>query len=379
MKLLEKILVAINVNETSHVQIKVAKELAKKFNSNLILMGVLPADAQKSSVNAMITNYVEKSLDEIESDLQRTGISVEQKLVYGSVLEQVITISEKEDVNLILVPEKFSPADEDHKVGVVVEKLVRKCQKPIWVVDSEGKEFPGDIVCSVDYSDASERALHNAIRMARHFKSKLYIVNVVEPLEQYYSPRFNVNYEEENARLEHDNKDRFNEFLTRFNFADIEFESVILKGKIYKQVSEFILLNNIRLLFIGATGKTFFQRMLLGSVTELMVRNLPCSIVVTKSESIINFKIDSDISGIEKLYADALKLETEGLLDEAIDKLNNCLQINDLHFPTLNALSKLYKKVGNEEQAEIYSQKMDEIVSRLWDKDVEKEIRKRLK
>ncbi len=379
MKLLEKILVAINVNKSNPVLLNVAKELALKFNSNLILMGVLPSDAQKSSVNSIITRLVEKELNEIESDLKKSGITVEKKLEYGSILEQIITESEKENVNVILVPEKFGPAEEDHKVGVVVEKLVRKCHKSVWVVDTEGRPFPGDIVCSVDYSDASERALHNAIRMARHFKSKLHIVNVLEPLEEFYSPRFEIDYDKENKILENDNATRFEEFLKQFNFADIEVETTILKGTIYKQLKEFILLNNVRLLFIGATGKKFFQRVLLGSVTELMVRYLPCSTVVTKSENIINLKIDSDISGIEKHYADAMKYEAEGLLDQAIEKLNACLQINDLHFPTLNALVKLYKKIGDEKTAETYSEKMDEIVNRLWDKDVENEIRKRLK
>ncbi len=378
MKLLEKILVAINVNNSNSALLKTAKEIALKFNSNLILMGILPSDAQKSSVNNLIIRYVEKELNEIESDLQKSGISVEKKLVYGSILEQIVTESEKENVNVILVPEKFGQTEDDHKVGIVVEKLVRKCHKPVWVVDTEGKQFPGDIICSVDYSDASERALHNAIRIARHFKSKLYIVNVLEPLEEFYSPRFEIDYDKENKILEEDNKSRFDTFLKLFNFADIEFETTILKGTIYKQLKEFIMLNNIRLLFIGATGKKFFQRVLLGSVTELMVRYLPCSTVVTKSENIINLKMNSDISGIEKHYAEAMKLESEGLFDQAIEQLNACLQINDLHFPTLNALSKLYKKIGNEEQAETYSEKMDEIVNRLWDKDVENEIRKRL-
>ncbi len=379
MKLLDKILVAINVNEIDSALIKVAKELANKFSSKLILMGVLPSDAQKTSINSIITNYVQKEMDEIESDLTNSGLSVEKKLVYGGVLEQIITISEREDVNLILIPEKFEISQEEHKVDVVVEKLVRKCQKPIWVVDTKGKPFPGDIMCSVDYSEASERALHNAIRMSRHFKTKLYIVNVLEPLEEFYSPRFEVNYEEENKRLEKENKVRYDDFLAQFNFADIDYEATILKGKIYKQLSEFIVINNVRLLFIGATGKKFFQRMLLGSVTEMMVRKLPCSVVVTKSESIINYKIDSDISGIEKYYSDALKLEADGQYDQAIDKLKKCLEINDLHFPAINALVKLYKKKGDKEQAEVYAQKMDEIVNRLWDKDVEQEIRKRLK
>ena len=52
-------LLRINVNEIDSAQIKVAKELANKFNSTLLLLGVLPSDAQKSSISSIISNYVQ--------------------------------------------------------------------------------------------------------------------------------------------------------------------------------------------------------------------------------------------------------------------------------------------------------------------------------
>ena len=65
--------------------------------------------------------------------------------------------------------------------------------------------------------------------------------------------------------------------------------------------------------------------------------------------------------------------ETASLLDDFLS-----LQINDLHIPALSALSKLYRKIGEEEMAESYSQKIDVILRRLWDKKTEFEIRKQL-
>lgn len=77
------------------------------------------------------------------------------------------------------------------------------------MVKDGGKELPKKIVCSVDYSDASERALNNAIKIARTFKSDLQIINVLKPMDARYSPRYKVDFALENKRLELENIKRF--------------------------------------------------------------------------------------------------------------------------------------------------------------------------
>ena len=127
---------------------------------------------------------------------------------------------------------------------------------------------------------------------------------------------------------------------------------------------------------MGANGKSLLQRVFLGSVTEMVIRQLPGSMVITKSENILNLKIDFEISEIEKHFTNAMQLEKTGYYEDAIDQLKICLQINDLHIPALNALIKLYIKVGKKDLSEMYSKKLDEILRRLWDKKIEMEIRK---
>jgi nucleotide-binding universal stress UspA family protein len=379
MKLLEKILVPLNLNTLENRHLETAAELAAKFNSELILVSVLPDDARKESVKLMINKHIESSLAEIADSLKSKKIKTLTKILYGNTVDQIISTAENENVNLVLISNNIENSGSRYNIDVVAEKLIRKSQKPVWVVKDENSGIPGRILCSVDYSDASERALNNAIKIARTFKSDLQIINVLEPMDIRYSPRYKVDFEAENKRSELENEKKFNDFLAKFNFTGIDYHSEILRGSPDKEIMDFASENKVDLLFIGATGKTFMQRILLGSVTEKVVRDLPSSMVITKTENILNLKIDADISEIEKHMANAEKLAETGYFTEAVEQYKTALQINDLHIPALSALARLYEKIGEKESAELFYKKIDEILRRLWDRKIELEIRKSLK
>lgn len=378
MKLLEKILVPINLNDTSNPHLETAVKLAKKFNSKLLLTQILPDDAKRLSIKHLINKHLESTFSEIINNYDLAKIEIEKIILYGNMFDKIITTAEDENVNLILTSNDIEHANNKYNIDVLAEKLIRKSQKPVWVDKTGGPDFPQNILCTVDYSDASTRALNNAIKITRAFNASLHIVNVFEPIENKYSTRYEADFKQENQKNEQDNEKRFKEFLKSFNFTDINYRTQILRGIPDKEIIRLIEQNQLDLLFMGATGKTFIQRIMLGSVTEKVIRELPCSVVITKSENILNLKIDADISEIEKHLANAKKLEETGYYNEAITQLKIGLQINDLHLPTLVAIVKLYTKIGEDETAQIYYQKIDEILKRLWNKKIELEIRQSL-
>jgi len=376
MKLLEKILVPVKVNQMANNQLDMAIQLSKKFGSKLLLLHVLPAEARTQKVKVLIEEYVEKDFEKITNYISEHNVDGEKIIAYGNMFEKILSTAEEQNVNLILMPNDFQMAENNQPVDYLVEKLIRKSEKPVWVVKENANEVPASVMCPIDYSDASRRALTNAIKIARIFKSKLYVSNVFEPLEEVYSLRYKVDYDEENAALETENKANFKAFLDKFSFVDVDYEKVILKGKPHKQIIDFAGEKKVDVLFIGATGKTFFQRLLLGSVTELVIRDLPCSVVITKSENILNLKMEKDISDIERLMANAKRLEEAGFYDDSIQQLTLCLKTNDLHLPAIYALARLYDKIGMVDLAKEYEQKGEEILKRLWNKKIELEIRK---
>lgn len=376
MKLLEKILVPVKVSDVSNSQILVAIELAKKFTSQLILLQVLPSEAKSEKVRSILQEYVDKDFETLLKQIDDNRIQAEKLIVFGNMFEQIIQVGEQYNVNLILIPDDFHLSSNYQAVDYLAEKLIRKSEKPVWVVKDTSAPTPKSIVCSVDFSDSSGRALTNAIMIARVFGAKLYVINVFEPLEELYSLRYKIDYHEENLILEEENALNFKSFLSRFDFTDVAYESIVLKGKPHLEILNFVSQHKSDMLFMGATGKTFIQRLLLGSVTELIVRELPCSMVITKSENILNLKIDKDISDLEQAMSNAKRLEEAGFYDAAIAQVNIALKINDLHLPAIYALVRLYNKTNKLELADSYNKKADDILKRLWNRKIELEIRK---
>jgi nucleotide-binding universal stress UspA family protein len=379
MKLLEKILVPVNFERKFDSQLDMALNVAEKFNSELILLHVLPLEAKTNSVKELINKAVNKEFEELLLKTKSNKVKTTPMLKFGNVFDQIINVSEDENVNVIIIGNETPRQGQEFGIGVLAEKLTRKSQKPVWVHRTDASTSPKEILCPVDFSEASARALNNALKIARIFDSRLNIINVYEPLENLYSPRFEIDPTDENQKREAENKRMFKHFLDKFNFSGVNYHSELLKGDAYLKISEYIKTKKIDLLLIGATGKTMLSRILLGSLTEQIARDLPCSMISTKAENILNLKIDNDISNIEKHLANAKHLEENGYFNEAIEQLKICLQINDLHIPSLTNLIRLYKKMGENEQAENYTHKLDEIFKRLWDKKVEFEIRRHYK
>jgi len=378
MKLLDKILVPVTLEKNRNSHLETAVTLAKTFKSQIIMIHVLPEEAKHESVNQYVLKHVKKDLDAVIRDLHLEDVTIKRIIEYGNTFDRIITTAEDEDVNLILFSNFIEQHNGKYSMGVVAEKLVRKSDKPVWMVKEGDKTFPEAMLCTVDFSDASRRALNNAIKIARTFKKRLYILNIMTPVGNNFSPRYSIDFEEENKKIARENEKLFEEFLAEFNFTDVDYETILEKGEPATEILSFVSRKNIDLLFMGATGKTFLQRVLLGSVTEKLIRELPSSMVITKAESILNLKIDSDISEIEKHLSNAKRLEDSGYYEEAIHQLKLCIQKNDLHIPALNALARLYDKIGDAEKSETYRQSIDTILRRLWDKTIEFEIRKQL-
>jgi hypothetical protein len=130
---------------------------------------------------------------------------------------------------------------------------------------------------------------------------------------------------------------------------------------------------------MGTNGRSGFSRFIMGSVTEKVIRQLPCSFVTTKTQNIFQLRLDTEIKEIETHFNNADKLQKSGLYKEAIDQCLICLQINDMHVPSMYKLAKLYKILGDDAQVAYYEKMATELLRRLWDKKIEYEIRKHYK
>ncbi len=138
------------------------------------------------------------------------------------------------------------------------------------------------IVCAVDFSDASRAALEQAAELARRFHAELVLVHVwkgVPGAEDAEAAPLTLGNEEEaelSGKLEAWERDAE-------QIAQREVRTVLASGSPASEVARITSEERADLVVAGTHGRTGFERAVLGSVAEDIVRRSPCAVLVIKT------------------------------------------------------------------------------------------------
>ena len=373
--MLEKILLATDFSGSSDQACKLAVEIAKAFNSEIILLHVISKDFDLNVVTDMVMSAVTNQLDIKRSELELEGIATDKPVVQiGKISDSIVQVSEEKDVNLIIMGSGEKDKHDRFQLGTTTDKVIRRSDKPVWVVKNDAPTSIEHILCPVDFSDSSKRSLQNAIYLARKFNAELVILNVVPPVPVDIA-RLKVNVETIEQSLASEQVEAFKRFFEQFDFTGVKWSTVDRMGEPHREILSCIEEFNSDLLMMGTHGRTGINRLFMGSVTEKVIRELPCSFITTKSEDVIQLKIESEISTIKTHYKNGIDMMKEGFTPEAIHEFRMCLKINDLHIPAWNRLAEAYERIGDKTKAETCKNMAQKIRQKLWDQQAEVEIR----
>ena len=211
--------------------------------------------------------------------------------------------------------------------------------------------------------------------MARKFKSELTILAVCELEESAWFTSERIKKKENELRYEL-HKEELDSFLKGFNLTDLNWKKEVPRGKPSEEILSAISRNMIDLLIMGTAGRTGVNLMLMGSVTEKVVREVPCSFLTLKSEDAVSLQLETHIRDIEKLHNTAMELIEDGFYEEAIDQLKACLSINDMYVPAYKGLAKVYDRLNQSVKAEIHRNNARDIMDKIWYQKIEEEVRK---
>lgn len=283
MKELSKILVATDLTPASQDVVSLGVTIARKFHSQVILITVIPEIHTSSISPDAIKQGVVKLLKEAGDVISKEGIaSVETEVAIGSAFDQIVKYAVDRDVNLVVIGAGDKKETDKYQLGVTAEKVMRACPKPVWVTKRGCAPDLGNILVPVDFSDASERALRNAVLMAKSFGAKLTVLHVVEGLSNVYPGRPIVKPDEQGS-FKKEQETEFARFLQRFDFHGVNWTKVVLTGEPSEEILKTARDMKEPLIIMGSEGRTGLSRILMGSVAEKVVRELPCSMVTVKS------------------------------------------------------------------------------------------------
>jgi nucleotide-binding universal stress UspA family protein len=378
MKLLEKILFAADFSEDTKKVQRQCEVLAKIFFSEVILIHVVPDTQNALLPPEIIKQSASEKLQELKAELSAKGINViETILDVGSAYDKIIQYSELHDVNVILVGSGQVTISDQFKLGITTEKLIRKSDKPVWVVTPDAKIDLQKILCPVDFSEPSRRALENAIHLARHFNISLDVIHIVQPLSSIYRlvsriPSFNDLQEEWTKQSEN----KFRTFLTEFSCHNVSQNHSILYGEPHHEILNYVRKNKIDLVIMGSVGSTGLFKTQIGTVAEKVVREIPCSTIMVKSEHAIKPKLEKEISDIREHFQQGKEFLEKGFAKEALAHFKSCISADRLFVPAWQGLSVAYKRLGDEKESLRCDEIANQINQTLWQQKVQSDVRK---
>ena len=137
------------------------------------------------------------------------------------------------------------------------------------------------ILCPVDFSEYSRHALDHAVALARRYRSTITVLHVfpTAPLTAYAPgmPGFEPNV------LTRADRDQLLEQMKRFieteSAPGIPLDTTIREGDITGEILNQATDMQAQLLVMGTHGRSGFERFLLGSVTEKVLRKAICPVL----------------------------------------------------------------------------------------------------
>ncbi|MEI6756677.1 MAG: universal stress protein [Chlorobium sp.] len=131
------------------------------------------------------------------------------------------------------------------------------------------------IICPVDFSGLSRKALKYANEFARLSNGEVFLVGVIEN-----DPTITYSHGLEKERAESEQK--LADLIEEEQMAGIVADYVIYEGFPEECILDYAKRQEADIIIMGSHGRRGLKRMILGSVAEHIVRRAPCPVLVVK-------------------------------------------------------------------------------------------------
>ena len=192
------------------------------------------------------------------------------------------------------------------------------------VARAEGEDDVIDInriLVPVDFSDPSKAAAHLGLSLALKFGARLMLAHVIPPSSAfaYAFPAESFAFQTEQARTA---KSMLRSLIPSQYHDDVDLRTIVKIGDVSRELLSIVSDDKVSVVAMGTHGRSPVERLVLGSLTERMLRKLPVPILtVSRHEDPANPVItDEPIPLNHVLYATDLS-------DEATRGLRFALQV----------------------------------------------------
>lgn len=239
------------------------------------------ADTTHDSVTRIGTEVVDtletKGKEAVETVVDRAedqDIETITEILQGGVSTSIVDYASENAIDLLTMPTRGREGIEETLLGSTTERVIRQADVPVLTFppdDPRSYPYTGVLV-PTDGSDAANRALTLGVRLTQSYGTALHLLSVIE-IDTFGadlgSDRYAETLESEATQIVDDAA----EYATQ-EAVETVIRSVEWNASVTNAIQEYANDNDIDVVVMSTHGRTGFERYLLGSVTEKVIRTL---------------------------------------------------------------------------------------------------------
>lgn len=274
---MKKILIPTDFSQNAEYALKIAAQIARKNDGEIILLHMLElphqgGDAVNSGTDIpeimFFKNAAINRLEELMDEDYLDGLKVSEIVQFEMAFDGILKISQLNNVDLIVMGSHGASGYKEMFIGSNAEKVVRNSDVPVLIIKKEDDNFEvNNFVFASDFSDEVKKPFAKALEFANKFDATLHLVTVNTP---------------NNFKSTSDAEKTMTDFLSGFDVKKVV-THVYNETNIEKGILNFANSVNADLIGMSTHGRKGLSHFFNGSISEDLVNHA--------SKPVVTFKI----------------------------------------------------------------------------------------
>jgi nucleotide-binding universal stress UspA family protein len=273
---MKKILVPTDFSQEAENALKVAAQLAKKYESEIFLTHLL--ELPLSQVDALshhselpeavfFMKLAHKKFKDVLSKKYLEGITVHETVDFNQSFSGIADTAKLNKVDLIVMGSHGASGFKEMFIGSNTEKVVRTSEVPVLVIKNEHKNFDiNNIVFASDFKNDNKETYRQASELAKSFDAKLHLLMVNTA---------------NNFTTTEKAKSRITDFIKGYHFDNYTI-NIYNDENVEKGILNFSHNINADLIGISTHGRQGIAHFLNGSISEDLVNHAKRPVITFK-------------------------------------------------------------------------------------------------
>jgi nucleotide-binding universal stress UspA family protein len=286
-----KIICAIDFSNFTDTILSYSVALCKKYNAKLFLIHVtvdvrtlLEHNETALDLEALQKSNIRDAQDLLENTAKDLTVENEIIIRQGTPADAISRFASEQKADMVITATHGKSGFKRFLLGSVTEKLMKNLHCPLLILPMHGNDVRSPagfemklkkILVGCDFSPDSKLAVDCCLSLAQEFQAELYLLHVIKPsLYKDEREKLDKLYNELDGQL----NDMVPEACRDWCIA----KTTLLEGEPYLELTNYANEHDIDLVVLGIRGHTLFEKLLVGSTTDRLIRHASFPVFVVR-------------------------------------------------------------------------------------------------